>query len=126
MSARVTLLALLGPLTAVVLGTALLAAPIPADQPKAVTNSIGMKLVPVPKGKFVMGMPKTETVLYGNEPEHDVEITKPFYMGAFEVTQEEYEKVAKENPSQYRAGGKMADKVKGLDTKKFPVEDVSW
>ncbi len=34
-----------------------------------------------------MGMPKTEKHIYGNEPEHEVEITKPFYMGVFEVTQ---------------------------------------
>jgi formylglycine-generating enzyme required for sulfatase activity len=126
MSVRTGSLALLVPLAVAVLATAVPAAPAPADQPKEITNSIGMKLVPIPKGKFVMGMPKTETILYGNEPEHEVEITKPFYLGAFEVTQAEYEKVTRENPSQYRADGKRADKVKGLDTKKFPVEYVSW
>jgi formylglycine-generating enzyme required for sulfatase activity len=118
-SLRVGLLALSVPL-------AVVAAPVPPAQPKTITNSIGMKLVVVPKGKFVMGMPKTEKGVYGNEPEHEVEITKSFHMGAYEVTQAEYEKVTKENPSQYRAGGKMADKVKELDTKQFPVEDVSW
>ena len=114
------------PALAVLVAIVAFAAPVPPGKAKEVTNSIGMKLVPIPSGKFVMGMPKTEKILYGNESEHDVEITKAFYMGAYEVTQAEYEKVTKENPSQYRAGGKQADKVKGIDTKQFPVEDVSW
>jgi formylglycine-generating enzyme required for sulfatase activity len=94
--------------------------------PKEVVNSLGMKLVLIPSGKFVMGMPKTEKILYGNEAEHEVEITKPFYMGAFEVTQEQYEKVMDKNPSRYSPTGAGKDKVKGMDTKSFPVEDVEW
>jgi formylglycine-generating enzyme required for sulfatase activity len=94
--------------------------------PKEVTNSIGMKLVLIPNGKFVMGMPKTEKILYGNEAEHEVEITKPFYMGAFEVTQEQYEKVMGRNPSYFSSTGPGKDKVKDLDTKAFPIEGLEW
>jgi formylglycine-generating enzyme required for sulfatase activity len=106
------------------------AAPVPKtdDQgrPKEIVNSIGMKLVLVPAGKFVMGMPKTEKILYGNETEHEVEITRSFFMGSFEVTQEQYEKVMDRNPSRCSPTGAEKDKVKGLDTKSFPVEDVEW
>ena len=98
----------------------------PKLPPKEVANSIGLKLVHIPAGKFVMGMPKTEKILYANEAEHEVEITNAFYMGAFEVTQEQYEKVMGNNPSWFSPNGSGKDKVKGMDTQSFPVEEVEW
>ena len=85
------------------------------------SNSIGMKLVYIPKGTFSMGSPNGE-----DEKEHDVEITKGFYLGVYEVTQEEYEKVMGTNPSYFSARGNGKDKVEGLNTKRFPVENVSY
>jgi len=38
----------------------------PKQPPKEITNSLGMKLVLIPSGKFVMGMPKTKKIFYGN------------------------------------------------------------
>ena len=55
-----------------------------------------------------------------------MEITKPFYMGVYEVTQAEYEKVMGKNPSWFSKNGTGSDNVKGLDTSSFPVESVSW
>jgi formylglycine-generating enzyme required for sulfatase activity len=98
----------------------------PMRHPREVVNSIGIKLVHIPGGKFVMGMPKTEKILYGNEAEHEVEITKAFYMGAYEVTQEQYETVMANNPSRFSPTGPGKDEVKGMDTKSFPVEGVEW
>jgi formylglycine-generating enzyme required for sulfatase activity len=97
---------------------------------KEIANSIGMKLVLIPAGKFTMGSPRFETdrepVYKGSEEQHVVEITRPFYLGRYEVTQAEYQAVIDNNPSYFstRADGK--DQVKGLDTSKFPVESVSW
>jgi formylglycine-generating enzyme required for sulfatase activity len=45
------------------------------DLPK-ITNSIGMKLVLIPKGKFMMGSPASEEGRYENETEHEVTISK--------------------------------------------------
>jgi formylglycine-generating enzyme required for sulfatase activity len=98
----------------------------PERPPKEVANSVGMKLVLIPGGKFVMGMPKTEKILYENEAEHEVEITGAFYLGAFEVTQGQYEKVMGDNPSRFSPAGPGKDKVRGVDTKSFPVEGVDW
>ena len=98
----------------------------PVPPPRAVTNSIGMKLVPIPGGKFVMGMPKTEEILYGNEAEHEVEITRAFHLGACEVTQGQYERVMGRNPSDFSPTGRMKAAVAGMDTKQFPVEGVEW
>ncbi len=59
-------------------------------------------------------------------PQHEVEITQPFYMGMFDVTQAEYERVMGNNPSYFsdKGGGKV--KVGAADTSRFPVETVSW
>ncbi len=95
--------------------------PPPPGQDKEITNSIGMKLALIPKGKFWMGSPEGETSRDADEgPQHEVEITKPFYLGVFEVTQEQYQKVTGNNPSYFNK-----EKV-GQDTSEFPVENVSW
>jgi formylglycine-generating enzyme required for sulfatase activity len=93
---------------------------------KAITNSIGMKLALVPAGKFTMGSPKTEADRGDDETEHEVEITKPFLMGVYHVTQEEYAKVVGKNPSWMSSTGSARQKVKGLDTGRFPVDNVKW
>ncbi len=57
---------------------------------------------------------------------HHVRITQPFYLGVYDVTQGEYQHVIGANPSEFSATGKGKDKVAGRDTKRFPVENVSW
>lgn len=53
-------------------------------------------------------------------------ITRPFYLGVYEVTQQEYETVMGENPSWFSAQGGGKDRVAGQDTRRHPVEGVSW
>lgn len=65
---------------------------------KRITNSIGMKLVLIPAGEFMMGSSESAETLAkalgdtkpedfkGEYPLHRVKITKPFYLGAHEVT----------------------------------------
>jgi formylglycine-generating enzyme required for sulfatase activity len=91
-----------------------------------ITNSIGMKLVLVKPGTFLMGSPPDEAGRFEDEDQHEVEITRPFYMGAYEVTQEEYERVLDNNPSWFSSTGNGKDQVKGMNTRQFPVEVVSW
>jgi formylglycine-generating enzyme required for sulfatase activity len=98
----------------------------PPSVAKEVTNSIGMKLVLIPAGKFQMGSPKEEKDRSDDEEQHEVEITRPFYMGVYPVTQQEYEKVMGKNPSGFCRTGGGKDKVANLDTSRFPVERVSW
>jgi formylglycine-generating enzyme required for sulfatase activity len=98
--------------------------------PKNLKNSIGMKLVLIKPGKFTMGSPANESEREpfdeGSERQHEVEITKHFYMGVCEVTQAQYRKVMGENPSWFSASGGGRDKVQSQDTSEFPVENVSW
>jgi formylglycine-generating enzyme required for sulfatase activity len=97
----------------------------PAPLPDSITNSIGMKLVLVKPGTFFMGSPAGEVERRDGEDQHVVEITRPFYIGVYEVTQEQYEHVIGQNPSGFSLTGGHKDKVKGMDTRQFPVESVS-
>jgi len=50
-------------------------------------NSIGMKLQLIPPGEYMMGAPDSdEEAQPGEKPQHKVTLTKPFQMGATEVT----------------------------------------
>lgn len=54
-------------------------------------NKVTMKLVLIPAGKFSMGSAKEEVGHNEDEsPQHEVTISRPFYMGIYEVTQEQY------------------------------------
>ena len=73
-----------------------------AAQPndRVVRNSIGMTFVQIPAGRFMMGSAADDPQAARDEqPRHAVRITKSFYLGMFEVTQQEYEKVMGNDPS---------------------------
>jgi uncharacterized protein (TIGR02996 family) len=92
-----------------------------------VVNSIGLTLALVPPGHFWLGSPETEEGRYGDEgPRRRVRLPRPFYLGVYPVTQQEYERVTDRNPSAHAPGGRLRDKVEGLDTSRFPVEEVTW
>ena len=93
---------------------------------KSISNTIGMKLVLISAGKFMMGSPKEEAGRLDTEEQHEVEIMQPFYMGMYTVTQVEYEMVIGQNPSYFSATGDGKDKVAGMNTSRFPVEMVTW
>jgi formylglycine-generating enzyme required for sulfatase activity/serine/threonine protein kinase len=89
-------------------------------------NGLKMKFAYIPPGEFMMGSPESEAVRNGNEKQHRVRITKPFYMAVFSVTQSEYERVMGKNPSWFSSTGNGKNDVAGMDTSRFPVEYVSW
>ena len=95
-------------------------------EPEYIKNSIGMKLVHIPAGEFIMGLPDKGTGGVLEAPAHWVHITKPFYFGIYEVTQQQYQKVMKSNPSWHSPEGNGKKKFSGKDTSSFPVEQVSW
>jgi len=85
-------------------------------------NGVKLELVQIPAGEFLMGSPDSDKGAEGDvnkppqpdeKPQHQVRITKPFYLGKYPVTQEQWEAVMGSNPSL----------VKGP---KNPVEQVSW
>jgi serine/threonine protein kinase/formylglycine-generating enzyme required for sulfatase activity len=100
--------------------------PKPAKLPGSIANSIGMELVLVKPGTFLMGSSSDEQDRVTDEEQHEIEITQPFYAGIHEVTREQYECVMRKNPSCFSSTGSDKDEVKGVDTRQFPVENVSW
>ena len=82
---------------------------------------VGMRFALVPAGRFLMGSPEEEKGRRPDETRHEVEITRPFFVGVHEVTQKQYEDVMGSNPSVFRKGGEGWTEVKGLDTSRFPV-----
>ena len=49
-----------------------------------------MKMKLIPAGQFVMGSPEGEMYRKENEMQRNVTISKPFYMGTYEVTQRQF------------------------------------
>jgi formylglycine-generating enzyme required for sulfatase activity len=91
------------------------ATPTPvATQAKTITeniNGVPLEMVLVPAGTFTMGSPAGEGA-DDERPQHTVTV-QAFYMGKYEVTQEQYKAVMGDDPSDHQGN-------------KLPVENVSW
>jgi formylglycine-generating enzyme required for sulfatase activity len=71
-------------------------------------------MVLIPAGEFMMGSPDSDKGAGDDEkPQHRVRITRPFYLGKYPVTQEQWQAVMESNPSNFKGP-------------KNPVESVSW
>lgn len=86
----------------------------PVTASSQIRNSIGMEFILIPAGDFEMGSPSNEKRRkLWESPVHRVSIKKPFYLGKYLVTQEQWSKIMGSNPSYFRG-------------EKHPVETVSW
>ena len=130
----------------------------PLDQPpispaprslETVTNTLGMKLVLIPAGEFLMGSSDDDKRAPANEKtQHRVRITQPFYLGVTEVTRGQFRRFVDEtgyrtegekdgkgaagwNPEAKRwqpSNPKYTWRDTGIykQTDEHPVVDVSW
>lgn len=76
-------------------------------------NGITLDLVWIAPGTFTMGSPSSEADRRDDETQHCVTLSKGFWMGKYEITQEQWQALMGSNPSNF----------KGV---KNPVELVSW
>jgi formylglycine-generating enzyme required for sulfatase activity len=76
-------------------------------------QGVSLDMVLIPAGNFLMGSPASEKNRDDDETQHEVTLTKPFYMGKYEITQEQWQTVMGNNPSP----------TKGA---KLPATNVSW
>ena len=81
----------------------------------ALDGNVMMKLTLIPAGKFLMGGRDSSSIKSFKDegPTREVTISRPFYMGVYEVTQAQYEPVVGRNPSNFKDPSN-------------PVESVSW
>lgn len=84
------------------------------EEPNAPVKSKPLEMVLIQPGTFTMGSPETETYRFKDEgPQHQVTITKPFYMGKYEVTQAQWQSIMGNNPSYFKGNN-------------LPVEQINW
>ena len=101
------------------------------------TNSIGMKLVQIPAGRFSMGSPASEPGSEEHEVLHKVELTQPYYLGITEVTEHQWAMVMEDafrteesevrDPETNRLIRKEEIQIRNpkLDSQ-LPITNVSW
>ena len=102
----------------------------PSESQGTWTNTIGMRLVLIQPGEFMMGSPDSDADAQENEkPQHRVRITKPFYLGACHVTVGQFRKFVTDT-------GYKTDNEKSVSasiwrdifkfTDEHPAGNVSW
>jgi formylglycine-generating enzyme required for sulfatase activity len=88
------------------------------DQPRQdplTISDLGMTLMPIPAGTFVIGSPSSEVDRRINEnPQTTVLISKNYWLGSTEVTKSQWISVMGNNPSYFTGNDNL------------PVEQVSW
>ncbi len=117
----------------------------PVAAPKSVTNTLGMTLVEVPAGAYLMGDKSADEInfhhrtsvtigadLVNSRPAVDVEITKPFLLGAHEVTVGQFRKFVEATGYQTDAersgrGAYVLHKIVKSEIDRFtPETDATW
>ena len=88
---------------------------VSTHEPNYTINSIGMEFIEITAGEFSMGKPpdKKDSDYNADGPPHIVKILKPFYIGKYEVTQNQWREIMGNNPSSFKGDN-------------LPVENVSW
>ena len=81
-------------------------------------DGIDLVLVEIPAGEFLMGSPGGEGMDH-EHPQHRVAITRPFYLGKYEVTQAQWVKVMGSGPSYFKGSDRPVESVSWDDVQKF-------
>jgi uncharacterized protein (TIGR02996 family) len=82
-------------------------------------NSLGMEFVWIPAGTYLRGALPDDPDRHDDEsPRYATTLSRGFYLGRFQVTQGQYQRVVGTNPSRFNAGNHG-----GFN---HPVEMVSW
>ena len=102
------------------------AAPSEGDFTEDLGGGVGLEMLAIPGGTFMMGSAVGEG--YGEErPQHEVEI-KPFHMGKYPITQAQWQAVAalpqvhrkiKSDPSRFEGGDRPVERVSWLEAVEF-------
>ncbi len=90
-----------------------------AGQGKKITNSIGMEFVYIPPGTFMMGSLRNEKGRDNDERQHQVTLTKGFYLQTTEVTQAQWKAVMGSNPSKFKRDNRPVEMVSWNDVQEF-------
>ena len=87
--------------------------PVSKNMTVPLSDTVNLDMIWVNPGTFMMGSPKNELGRKDDETQHEVTLTKGYWLGRYQVTQAQYEAIMGTNPSNF----------KGAD---LPVEMVNW
>ena len=88
------------------------------------TTKLVLRLIP--PGTFMMGSPSDEwRYSFVQEPLHHVTLTKPYYIGVFELTQKQWQLVMGDTPSSYKGDARPVEWV-SYDTIRGSVNGAAW
>jgi len=123
-SAAVVLLAALGSLTLAAAEESKEGGGKTKGPPKELAVDLGggvkLEMILIPAGEFLMGSPDSDVVAFPHEkPQHKVRIPRPFYLGKCLVTQEQWQTVMGDNPSQFKGPKNPVDHVSWEDCRQF-------
>jgi len=94
----------------------------PGSQP--FTNSIGMELVWITPGTFMMGSPDSDSEAFDDEkPQHEVTLTKGYHLGKYEVTRGQFAQFVKATGHKTKYDWQNPGFAQSDD---HPVANVSW
>jgi formylglycine-generating enzyme required for sulfatase activity len=79
----------------------------------------GMEFVLVEGSCFRMGSPPASEERFSNEEPHHEVCLNSFWMGKYEVTQDQYAKVTGDNPSSFKGKNRPVENVTRLDAQSF-------
>ena len=89
-------------------------------------NVLKMPLIWCEPHSFLAGSPTDEPRRRANEGPVEVELTEGYWLGQYEVTQEQWESLMNSQPSAFSASGRGWDRVRDMDTRQLPVESITW
>ena len=78
-------------------------------------DGVSLRLQPIRSGTFLMGSPVGELGRDQDEKQHEVRLSQGFWLGKYEVTQEQWDSIMDSNPSYFDA-----------QDGRVPVEAVTW
>ncbi|AMA09470.1 hypothetical protein AWQ23_09150 [Picosynechococcus sp. PCC 73109] len=115
---------------------------LPSSFVEDLGNGVKLEMILIPTGSFMMGTPRGSGIERAM-PQHYVEITEPFYMGKFLVTQRQWQQIMGTNPSHFK--GPVAEdfhrnlsaiakiymryaypQILKFADSRYPVDSVSW
>jgi len=83
------------------------------------SNNVKLEMVKIKAGTFMMGSPEGELGRSGDETQHQVTLTKDYWLGKFEVTQAQWQAVMSNNPSHFKGDNRPVECVRWNEAKEF-------
>jgi formylglycine-generating enzyme required for sulfatase activity/serine/threonine protein kinase len=105
---------------------------IPCPGRNWIVPEYGIEMVWIAPGTFSMGSPATEPGHQSDETQHNVTLTKGYWLGKYEVTQRQWQAAMGSNPSFFKKGRVLEshwfnpDVIDNEPHENHPVENVSW